>query len=135
MTSKGRSKMEFESETVVICEDTLDRRRSFWGRVLIFFGKTILVALASAPLALAIALGVHGLETGEISSRKAIYPLRGDAAISFSWLLIGIGCVGFGWILEALTGRPWTKWLLWIPGGGMWVAAGYFMVKAIAHLT
>lgn len=127
---KGKSKIEFESETVLILDDTLERRRSILGRILMFLGKAFLVALASTPPALGIALGVHGLETGEISARTSL--LRGDAAISFSWLLIAIGCMWFGWMLGELTGRPWTKWLLWIPGGGMCVAAGCYMLKAFA---
>lgn len=100
--------------------------RTFIRCVLHWFGEAIIWVLAFAPPLLIILYGVDGLRSGQLRTIKMGMVISGDAAISLSWISIGIGIGFLGNVCCYMTGRPVFRLLGWILavgtfGLGVWI--------------
>ena len=106
-----------DEDTIIVLMESKQRRRSI--------GEIIFWTVSHLPCLLIIWWGAHIHHKGRILLRGNLYPLTGDMALGFSWVIIGLGIGGLAYSGVFFWTRPLLKWLLYIIGGivvtkGIW---------------
>ena len=107
-----------DEDTITIVEiESKQRRRSI--------GEIIFWTVTHVPGALVIWLGVHIHQAGRVHLSRSQPWLRGDEALGFSWVMIGLGIWSLAYLGAFFENRPLLKWSLYIIAGivvthGIW---------------